>query len=242
MNINSVKSSRGTAWITEGFSLFMKNPIAWIGVIIIILVIFVVSSLIPGVNLLIHMMLPILFAGLIIGCKEQQQGGAFRVGHLFAGFSHHPGRLILLSVISNVGFLVIMLLSVMLALPFMGDLPSMAELSSGNIDVLQKSTQQILLVLLIGLVLSIPLFMALWFAPVIIVLDNLGVFDAMKQSLKGCYVNSLPFLIYGLLGLIVSIIAALPLFLGWLVLAPVIVTSIYISYTDIFAHSEVIES
>jgi uncharacterized membrane protein len=46
--------------------------------------------------------------------------------------------------------------------------------------------------------------------------------------------NILPFLIYGLISLGFGILASIPLGLGWLVLAPVIGTSIYTSYRDIY--------
>ncbi len=44
----------------------------------------------------------------------------------------------------------------------------------------------------------------------------------------------LPMFVYSLLGLVFAIVASIPLFLGWLVLAPVFAGSVYASYKDIF--------
>jgi uncharacterized membrane protein len=81
----------------------------------------------------------------------------------------------------------------------------------------------------------IPLIMLFWFAPALIVLhDDVGIIEAMKLSFLGCLKNMLPFLIYGIVGFILMMLATLPLALGWLVLGPVLFGTIYASYKDIF--------
>jgi uncharacterized membrane protein len=91
-----------------------------------------------------------------------------------------------------------------------------------------------LLVLLVGLLLAIPLLMAFWFAPALIVLRGDEPVAAMKASFRACLRNVPPFLIYGLLGLLFLILACIPLFLGLVVLIPVGIATIYTSYKDIF--------
>ena len=56
----------------------------------------------------------------------------------------------------------------------------------------------------------------------------------MKGSFSGCLKNMLPFLLYGVVLFVLSILASLPLLLGWLVLGPVFGASIYTSYRDIY--------
>jgi uncharacterized membrane protein len=46
--------------------------------------------------------------------------------------------------------------------------------------------------------------------------------------------NILPFLIWGIAIFFLSILAMIPLTLGWLLLGPVLMASIYIGYRDIF--------
>ena len=79
--------------------------------------------------------------------------------------------------------------------------------------------------------------MALWFAPALVVLHEESAMNAMVASFKGCLQNLIPFLLYGLVGLVLTIIATIPLMLGWLILIPMITASIYISYKDIFQAS-----
>jgi uncharacterized membrane protein len=89
-------------------------------------------------------------------------------------------------------------------------------------------------VVLVALLLAIPLLMAFWFAPALIVLRGEEPFAAMKASFNACLRNIPPFLVYGLVGLLFAILATIPLGLGWFVLAPVYVATIYASYKDIF--------
>jgi uncharacterized membrane protein len=90
------------------------------------------------------------------------------------------------------------------------------------------------LALLVMFGLMLPLVMALWFAPALVVFHDMGAGEAMKASFLGSLKNMLPFLLYGIVLAIASVIASIPLLLGWLVLGPVIAASIYTSYRDIY--------
>jgi uncharacterized membrane protein len=92
----------------------------------------------------------------------------------------------------------------------------------------------VLLGFLFFLLLLVPLIMAIWFAPPLIMLAGLAPTAAMKASFSACVRNIVPFLVYGLIGLVLMVVATLPVGLGWIVLAPVMVASIYASYCDIF--------
>jgi len=91
-----------------------------------------------------------------------------------------------------------------------------------------------LLAMLVMMALMIPVAMAIWFAPALVVLNGRGAVDAMKESFAGCLKNIVPFLLYGVVLFIASIIAAIPLGLGYLVLGPVMAGSIYAAYRDIY--------
>ena len=84
------------------------------------------------------------------------------------------------------------------------------------------------------LALSLPLYMAMWFAGPLIVLAQSDVVPAMKTSFFACLKNILPFLIWSIAIFFLGIFASIPLFLGWLLLGPVLIASIYLGYRDIF--------
>jgi len=91
-----------------------------------------------------------------------------------------------------------------------------------------------LIVILVVLALLIPIMMAYWFAPALVALNGMSALAAMKLSFVACLRNFVPFLIYGLIGLVLAVLAILPVGLGMLVLGPVMTASIYTSYRDIF--------
>jgi uncharacterized membrane protein len=82
--------------------------------------------------------------------------------------------------------------------------------------------------------LTVPLLMAVWFAPALVIFHDLGPTQAMKDSFTGCLRNIVPFLLYSVIWLVLSIIASIPLGLGWLVLGPMTAASIYTAYRDIY--------
>ena len=56
----------------------------------------------------------------------------------------------------------------------------------------------------------------------------------MGQSFRACLKNIVPFLLYGIVFFFLFVLAAIPLGLGFLVVIPVLIASIYTSYRDVF--------
>jgi uncharacterized membrane protein len=221
-----VPAGRGWSWIAEGWGLFKESPVIWIVNFVLFMLIVIGIQLVPVLGGIAGMLLaPVLGAGLMIGARAVHQGEALEVGHLFAGFRERTGPLVVVGVIYLVATMVIVLAMVMLVgVSFVGVMTGSAEAFGAGL----------LLGVLTAVALSIPLMMAYWFAPALVALSGLGAVDAMKTSFFACLKNILPFLVYGLVGLALAVVASIPLALGWFVLAPVFVASMYASYRDIF--------
>jgi uncharacterized membrane protein len=82
--------------------------------------------------------------------------------------------------------------------------------------------------------LSVPLYMALWFSPCLVVFHEAAPMQALAQSFSACLKNVVPFLVYGVVVLVFAFLAAIPLGLGYLILFPVLIASVYTAYRDIF--------
>ena len=133
--------------------------------------------------------------------------------------------------------LVIVIVMLILLFVLLGGMGFLTDIQTGQFDKLLQYTAVILVASLVALLLYLPLVMAFWFAPALVALGNIKAFDAMQKSFAGCLVNMVPYLLYGVVGLILSLLASIPLGLGWLILCPMIVASIYLSYRDIFEGS-----
>jgi uncharacterized membrane protein len=95
----------------------------------------------------------------------------------------------------------------------------------------------IAIAVLLVMALIIPLVMAYYFAPALVVFHNISPFRAMALSFQGCLRNMVPFLVYGIVMLVLAIIASIPLMLGWLALGPVVLASTFAAYRQIFTDS-----
>jgi len=87
---------------------------------------------------------------------------------------------------------------------------------------------------LIMLALLVPLVAAYWFAPVLVIMHDMQPLDAMKASFFACFSNFFAFLVYGIVLIPLSILAMIPFGLGFLVLVPMAIASVYVSYREIF--------
>jgi len=94
-----------------------------------------------------------------------------------------------------------------------------------------------LVVMLVMLLLVVPLLMAYWFAPALVVFRGDAPWAAMKTSFRACLRNMPPFLVYGIVGFLLAIAASIPFGLGWFIVAPMTAASLYASYVDVFGRS-----
>lgn len=226
----AVDAGRGLEWLKTGWALFLKNPGIWIAIAVTWVIVFVVLNFIPVAGFLaFYFLAPVFTAGTLFGCRDLSQGGELRFDHLFAGFKHNTGNLVLVGVFYVIGIFLVGIIAVAVV---GGGAVSGALL--GNTGGAAAAAGAMMLAMLIVLALSVPLAMAFWFAPALVAFRGASPIDALKASFSACLKNVMPFLIYGILLLVLSVVATIPFGLGWLVLLPVLIGSLYASYVEIF--------
>jgi len=110
----------------------------------------------------------------------------------------------------------------------------MTMMGAGDPATMAQMGMTMALAGLIMLALMLPAIMGVWFAAPLVLFHGQGVMDAMKGSFTGCLRNIMPSLIYGVVMFVFAVLASLPLLLGWLVLGPVLLASVYTGYRDIY--------
>ncbi|MFZ2266380.1 MAG: BPSS1780 family membrane protein [Azonexus sp.] len=223
----SVPAGNGLAWLGGAWELFRAAPGIWIGLCVAYLLLMVVLGMIPLVNFLLGLLAPVFAGGIMIGCKALDDGDELTIGHLFAGFSGHAGNLFLVGLIYMAGVVGVVLLMLLI-----GGGIGFSLFVSGAV-----SPMAMIVPILVACLLIVPLAMAVWYAPALVVFHQQTPFEAMKASFFVSIKNFLPFLVYSLVIIVLAILASLPFFLGWLVLIPVLQASIYVSYKDMFTES-----
>jgi len=243
MEVRFVPALNGWKWLVEAFALFRKDPGVWVGIVILLYVVLTLLVRVPVLGVVVVLFVPALLAGMMQGCRALESGERLKVAHLFSGFQKNPGALVTLGGVSLVGNLgLLMLLTAM-----SGDAVTevMKGTASGAADpaaaeAILRAAPSILRAALVVMVLSLPLLMALWFAPLLVHFDGLRPGRALFVSLWACWKNPLPFLVYGL-AVLSAMVVLTPFSVAfrqadlslWL-LAPVLVPSIYTSYRDLF--------
>jgi uncharacterized membrane protein len=225
-----VPFEHGWTWIAQAWSVFRRAAGVWIGMLIVLILIYVVLAALPIAGAIATIVAgPVFTGGLMLASRTIDQGGEAQFSQLFGGFKHRFGALVGVGALYLAGMALILLLVVLTT-------------GTGVFAVLQAQTPEavlalgatLLLACLIFLALLMPLLMAIWFAPPLIVFHEVGAVAAMQASFMGCLRNVMPFLLYGIALFIASIVASIPFGLGWLVLAPVTAASIYTGYRDIY--------
>jgi hypothetical protein len=221
---------RGWAWIADGYGYFRKNAGVWILLTVILLALVIAFHVIPVIGwLATTLLVPVFVGGLMAGCQAIERGAELELAHFFAGFRRNTGQLMLIGLI-GFGLTAAVLVPAMLIVGAGGFFAAM----TGDMTAMPMFGMTALLAFLLVLALMIPLNMALWFAPALVMLQDQSAPRAVGQSFRGCLRNIIPFLIYGLILFVLAIIASIPFGLGWLVLAPVVLASVYAAYRDIY--------
>jgi len=238
MEPRSVAAGHGWQWIVDGFGLFRKNPLIWIVLFLIYFVIIILLSVIPFIGPLINSLLgPVFSAGFMLACRDLGRGEDIEIAHLFAGFRHNTAQLVTVGGLYLVGTIVIVGAAMLLGGGGAGwsmMFQTMPISGAPHTEATMVATQGMLLVFLVMLLFIMPLLMAYWFAPVLVVMNDLKALEAMKLSFRACLRNIAPFLVYGVISLALIMAAVIPFGLGMLVAVPVLTASIYTAYRDIF--------
>ena len=243
MEARVVAPGRGWQWLFEGFWLFRKTPLIWLALALALGLMWVVSLMIPVLGpLLFNLLSPALFAGLMVGCRALESGKPLEMAHLFAGFRQHAAPLVTVGGVYLVGTVIVV--GIVLVVAGGSMLPAVLTKPGTDIETLRAAARSMSLALAVGAAVYLPVLMAVWFAPLLVVFNGLAPVAAMKLSFTACVSNTVPFLVYGVAVLMAWIVLSLPAALGAagallaaaLLVAsiPVLICSVYMSYRDIF--------
>jgi hypothetical protein len=252
----AVPASSGIHWIVGGFRLFRQAPVMWIATVLVFLLIPIVLQYLPLVGPMLFILLyPVFFAGFMHGCKALESGQELDISHLFAGFRTRASALVTLGGMNLVAQIAAASVFILL-----GEerLPSFR---TNGIDwndpaAAVAALQGLVVPGLAYLLLSLPIMMAMWFAPTLLAFHDMKPLAAVKASFSACLVNLGPFsvdgiavfallllvtpavgiasmLLYPLAGQSAAIQLVMSVLLGSPVLAAVLASN-YVGYRDVF--------
>ncbi|MDR2711055.1 MAG: hypothetical protein LBB65_07005 [Burkholderiales bacterium] len=233
----AVSAENGWAWIAGAFVLFARKPWFWIGIMLAYVVAFFVLTFVPFIGSIITMFIPFLFtAGVVYSCDLLEREGSFAFNDIFIGFKRQLGSLLLIGLIVF-GFTILLIL---ITLPFLGTAiyGFITGVQSSSVAGTGVGIGMLVIGALIIVIGSLVCAMGIWFAPALIIMHKIEPIRAIKMSFSACFKNLLPGIIFFIIVFGLTIIAAIPFGLGFLVMWPIFFISYYTTYRDIFLGKE----
>jgi uncharacterized membrane protein len=220
----------GWQWIAAAFRLVREQPVTWILLALVYLVIHIGVSMIPLIGGVLPLLLsPVFAGGFILAAKKAESGGELELSDLFAGFRDQPKPLL--------GVALVYLALCMLAVVVMMALIMLLSAMGLVVMPVEGEPVSVLMGLMMLLVFGVPMFivsMAYWFAPALVVLDGMAPFTACRTSLSAGMRNWKALLVCGLMLGVLLLLAMLPFFLGLLLWFPVMYVTSYTSWKAVF--------
>lgn len=233
-----VRAGAGVDWIGDAWRLFRRASVMWIVFMVLFVLVHLGLSMVPWVGTWVGSLVsPILMGGIVLGCRSLETGGDMELEHLLAGFRRNTGLLLAIGIVYVAGEIVVMAAFGLVAGPSLlwavirGD-------EAGILNALPEDPLRIVLAGLVAMALAVPLMAAYWFAPALAMLHDVPAIPAMRASFAACLRNFVPFLVYGIVMLLLFIVAILPVGLGLFVWAPVLLATAYTSYRAVFTEPD----
>ena len=255
MSESQTDAGSGVTWLSQGLQLFLKNPVP-----------FAVMGLIIGVIgqvwvigwLALMILWPALCAGVMTGCRVESGGGKADISNLFAAFQQE-GKLIKLLPLCLPGIaalvvmgLMVLVIGIVVGIAAFGGSAAASQSSSPESMMAVLSGVGIfggLIVVVIFIAVALLVWALLCTAIPRVMFDSIEPFAAMKESLGTVKSNLFAFIGFALVTMVGYAIVAfvLNLLLGWswitgflppLLMAagftPVIVGGLYSAYRHLF--------
>lgn len=256
MSESKTDAGSGVTWLSQGLQLFLKNPVPFAVMGLILGVI----GMIPLLGGLAMMVLgPALYAGMIHGYRVEAGGGKAEIGNLFAAFQQ-DGKLVKLLPLCLPGIGAAIIIGVVAGVLLVG---AAVTAVGGSAAASQMNSPEGMMAMLSGVgivagLIALVIFIAvalvawalLFTAIPRVMFDGIEPFAAMKESFGTVKANLFAFIGFALVAMVGYAIVAfvLALLLGWissflpgLLLAagftPIIVGGLYSAYRQLFPGS-----
>lgn len=233
INYNKVPASQGISWMSCGWKLFTTNPVIWIVMQVIFMVLAIVAGFIPFFGMvLFSLFAPVLGGGMIMAADKCSRGETITVNDLFTGFRDQRLMKNLL-VVGAIGML-FTILSVLVGGVGMGGM--MATMEGGQVP--NPGSMGLLAVGgILSLVVSVVWGMAAFFGVPLVALNGLEPVAALKSSFRACLSNWLPLTVFGLIAVLLVMLGSIPFFLGLLIVFPFLFCAVYCGFKSIYSTS-----
>lgn len=248
VTIRGVPISHGFVWFRHGWRGFKSAPGLLLGVLLLWLVVAIGLEFIPFIGALVFIVIsPALFGGYLLMCRSAIAHEEAGLEQFFSGLTRPEKRResIVLGLLLLLGYTAVFLITglffIFIALAVLGTIPWQALNELQTMESPQDAvvTMGMLVVLVLTALVAVLLYtllaVAFTYASPLVVDARTTAMSALQLSIAACLRNILPLSVFGLVYIVLFILALIPLGLGLLVFLPVSMAAIAASYEDLFA-------
>ena len=226
------EARRAFYWLAQGWQLFWRKPGIWVLMALSCFLSLFVAGLIPVVNRVLAMVLLQIFAGgMVAAARHLHQGGDMKLAEVLEGFRSHAGNLAIVGMLLGLALTLAGFATMAISL-VASAITRLLEGAPFGLDMLWNS---LFADWLVSAAFTVAMLIALWFAPALVMLDRRPPFEAMQLSFRACMFNPGATAILALLlSIAVPTVISLTLGFGILLVIPMVATTLYCSYRDVF--------
>ncbi|MBU1214020.1 MAG: hypothetical protein KKF58_00725 [Gammaproteobacteria bacterium] len=239
MEIRKLGAARGWTWVKQGYQLLMRNPLLGISSALLSVLSVFVALMLPAIGpLLAVALMPIMLAGFMRVCRALEENEKVAPAMLLAGFRKHTSSLIALGAFLMLGMMFASTVMVTVGgESFAAVMEKMhsAEDSQLLMQAIASGDSRVSLAVLAGLTLMLALVVAWQYAPILVFFSGVSPWLALRASFAGTLRNIIPYTVYSLIMQVLTmLLGILPFGIGMLLLLPLAMASLYVSYRNIF--------
>ena len=231
----------GMAWLAQAYALFRQRRLSWVVLLLAYYILLLLLRAVPLVGpYAMTILKPVFAVGLLAAAWTQERGGTPALRLLFQGFRANLGSLLPIGLFFVAGITAAVFASSLvdggklLELMSNGGAMSEEEITTALGDSALQTG------MLFSALLSVPVVIATWWAPALVVFQNAGAGRALLTSLRAALANWRPLAIYALAVFFYG--AALPALVTGVIalilpaaIAPTIVVALLVPYAIFFA-------
>ena len=188
----------------------------------------------PFLAFAVALLNPVLFAGLMLACRDQTQGKKIGPSYLFRAFKESKSVVRQLLLFGLLELALGALIAV--AMHLLGMQPMSFDIKDAD-DAIKA--RQVLFdqagFFALFLAIKMTTAGALWFVTPLLVFGTMPLSHALRWNFFALLSNIMPMLLFGVLMLVLLIVASIPFALGMIILMPVMAISNYTSYQRVFS-------
>ncbi len=196
-------ASHGLRWLRDAALMFAQARIGWLALLLAYYLVLAAIRVVPFVGAIaVFLLKPVFAVGFLAAAWTVERGGKPRMRHLLQGFQSNLSALLPIGVIIVLGISVAALASALVdggkLIEFITN-PPPASASEGADKVESVlGDVRVQLGMLFAALCALPVVLAVWFAPALVVFQDVRASQALAVSLRAALANWRPLAVYAL--------------------------------------------